>query len=233
MRLGLFELLRKKESAKDWVWIMDHTVQLGPHKCLVIVGVRLSAWRRKKAPLEHEDLSLLSLVPMEQSTAAAVARELEATRQKMGVAPVAVLSDEGAYHCHAAKELKRRLFPLVRTPGGARFQAGIVTFVREQSRGIKKGRHVLGSSEVLESLLGKYKRIQGTHSKGGMTGSLLNIGAAAFRKTSDTIQKALGAVPVAVVGQWVRDNLGLTIPAQQALALHGNKYCPKNQVLTT
>ena len=55
MRLGLYELLRKKEVAKDWVWIMDHTVQLGPHKCLVIVGVRLSAWRRKKAPLEHED----------------------------------------------------------------------------------------------------------------------------------------------------------------------------------
>jgi hypothetical protein len=377
MRLGLFELLRKKEVAKDWVWIMDHTVQLGPHKCLVIVGVRLSAWRRKKAPLEHEDLSLLNLVPMEQSTGAAVAKQLEATRKKMGVAPVAVLSDEGAelksgialfraqsvearcvphlfdikhkvaillkrelhddamwqsfvtrtnraklqttltelaflvppslrtkarymnldtlvdwgtralayldnprdlpgqtidrkrlqrklgwlaeyrsalaawaellavahravsyvratgYHCHAAKELKKRLLPLARTPGGDRLQAGIVTFVREQSRGIKKGKHVLGSSEVLESLLGKYKRIQGTHSKGGMTGSLLNIGAAASRKASDTIQKALAAVPVAAVVQWVRDNLGLTIPAQQALALQRNKYCPKNRVFVT
>jgi len=374
MRLGLFELLRRKEAAKDWVWIMDHTVQLGPHKCLVIVGVRLSTWRRKKAPLEHEDLSLLNLVPMERSTAAAVAKQLEATRKKMGVAPVAVLSDEGAelksgmalfraqsaearrvphlfdikhkvaillkrelhddatwqsfvtrtnraklqttltelaflvppslrtkarymnldtlvdwgtralayldnprdlpgqtinrerlqqklgwlteyrsalaawaellavaqravsyvrrtgYHRHAAKELKRRLLPLVRTPGGDRLQTGIVTFVREQSRGVKKGKHVLGSSEVLESLLGKYKRIQGTHSKGGMTGSLLNIGAAALRKTSNTIQKALAAVPVAVVGKWVRDNLGLTIPAQQAIALQRNKYCPKNEV---
>jgi hypothetical protein len=377
MRLGLFELLRKKEAATDWVWIMDHTVQLGPHKCLVIVGARLSAWRRKKAPLEHEDLSLLNLVPMEKSTAVAVAEQLEATRKKMGVAPVAVLSDEGAelksgmalfreqsaearrvphvfdikhkvaillkrelhndttwqsfvtrtnrtklqttltelaflvppslrtkarymnldtlvawgtralaylddprdlpgltvdckrlqqklgwlteyrsalaawaellavarravsyvrttgYHRHAAKELKRRLLPLVRTPGGNRLQAGIVAFVREQSRGIKKGRHLLGSSEVLESLLGKYKRIQGTHSKGGMTGSLLNIGAAVLRKTSETIPKALAAVPVAVVGKWIRDNLGLTIPAQQAFAFQGNKYCPKNQVLIT
>ena len=95
MRLGLYELLRKKEVAKDWVWIMDHTVQLGPHKCLVIVGVRLSAWCGKKGPLEHEDLSLLKLVPMEQSTAAAVAEQLEATRQEMGVVPAAVLSDEG------------------------------------------------------------------------------------------------------------------------------------------
>jgi hypothetical protein len=374
MRLGLFELLRKKEVARDWVWMMDHTVQLGPHKCLVIVGVRLSAWRRKKVPLKHEDLSLLKLVPMEQSTAAAVAEQLEATRKEMGVVPVAVLSDEGAelksgmalfreqstqarrvlhvfdikhkvaillkrelhddatwqsfvtrtnrtklqttltelaflvppslrtkarymnldtlvdwgtralaylddprdlpgqtvdrkrlqqklgwlaeyrsalpawaellavaqravsyvrrtgYHRHAAKELKRRLLPLVRTPGGDRLQAGIVTFVREQSRGIEKGRHVLGSSEVLESLLGKYKRIQGTHSKGGMTGSLLNIGAVVLRKTSDIIQRALAAVPVAAVGKWIRDNLGLTIPAQQALAFQRNKTCPKNKV---
>lgn len=377
MRLGLFELLRKKEAAKDWVWIMDHTVQLGPHKCLVIVGVRLSAWRRKKAPLEHEDLSLLNLVPMEQSTAAAVAEQLEATRKEMGVVPVAVLSDEGAelksgmalfrqqsvaarrvphvfdikhkvaillkrelhddatwqsfvtrtnrtklqttltelaflvppslrtkarymnldtlvawgtralaylddphdlpgqtvnrkrlqqklgwlaeyrsdlaawaellsvakravscvrrtgYHRHAAKQLKRRLLPVVRTPGGRRLQIGILQFVREQSRGVKKGRHLLGSSEVLESLLGKYKRIQGTHSKGGRTGSLLNIGAAVLRKTSDTIQKALAAVPVAAVGEWIRDHLGLTIPAQQALAFQGNNNCPKNQLLIT
>jgi hypothetical protein len=375
MRLGLFELRRKKEAAKDWVWIMDHTVQLGPHKCLVIVGVRLSAWRRKKAPLEHEDLSLLNLVPMEQSTAVAVAEQLEATRKAMGIVPAAVLSDEGAelksgmalfreqspgarrvphvldikhkvaillkrelhddptwqsfvthtnrtklqttltelaflvppslrnkarymnldtlvawggralaylddprelpgqtvdrkklqkklgwlgeyrsalaawaellavakqavsyirrkgYHCRAAKELKRQLLPLARTPGGLRLQAGILQFVKEQARGIKKGQHVLGSSEVLESLLGKYKRIQGTHSKGGMTGSLLNIGAAVLRKTSDTIQKALAEVPVAAIGTWTRENLGLTVPAQQALAFQGNKNCPKSPAL--
>ena len=137
------------------------------------------------------------------------------------------------YHRHAAKELKRRLLPLVRTPGGRRLQAGILESVREQSRGVKKGRHVLGSSEVLESLLGKYKRIQGTHSKGGMTGSLLNIGAAVLQKTSDTIQKALETVPVAAVGRWIRDHLGLTIPAQQALAFQGNTNCPKNQSLIT
>lgn len=372
MRLGLFELLRKKPAAADWVWIMDHTVQLGPQKCLVIVGVRLSAWRRKKAPLEHEDLSLLRLVPMQQSTAAAVAEQLEATRKEMGVVPAAVLSDEGAelksgmilfrahvpaarrvphvldikhkvaillkrelhndatwqsfvtrtnrtklqttltelaflvppslrtkarymnldtlvawggralaylddprdfsgqtinrkrlqeklgwlndyrsalaawaellaiaeqatryirrkgYHRHAARELKSRLLPLARTPGGLRLQAGIVAFVREQSRGVKAGQHLLGSSEILESLLGKYKRIQGTHSKGGMTGSLLNIGAAVLRKTSDSIRQGLAAAPVASVGKWIRENLGLTIPAQQALAFQRNNTCPKN-----
>lgn len=137
------------------------------------------------------------------------------------------------YHRHAAKELKGRLSALARTPGGLRLQAGIVKFVKEQSRGLKEGQHLLGSSKILESLLGKYKRIQGTHSKGGMTGSLLNIGATVLRKTSDTIQKALAAVPVAAVGQWIRDNLGLTIPAQQALVFQRNTNRPNNQLIIT
>jgi hypothetical protein len=377
MRLGLYELLRKKEAAKDWVWIMDHTVQLGPRKCLAIVGVRLSSWRRKRGPLQHEDLALLRLTPMKKSAAVAVAEELEATRKEMGVVPAAVLSDEGAelksgmalfrercpkarrvphvfdikhkvaillkkelhddatwqsfvtqtnrtklqttltelaflvppglrnkarymnldtlvnwgcrvlaylddprdvsegnmdrkklqyklgwlcgyrqalatwaellavakqaesyvrrkgYHPDAAKELKTRLLPLVRTPSGLRLQAGLLKFLQEQAQGLKKGRHLLGSSEILESLLGKYKRIQGTHSKGGMTGSLLNIGAVVFRKTSDTVRTALASVPVAAVGRWIRENLGLTIPAQQALAFHRNKNSPKYETLAT
>ena len=83
---------------------------------------------------------------------------------------------------------------------------------------------------MLESLLGKYKRIQGTHSKGGMTGSLLSIGAAVLKKSATVIQAAMAAVPVAAVGQWVRDNLGLTIPAQQALAFQQNKNGPKNPI---
>jgi hypothetical protein len=314
MRIGLHELLRKKEAAKDWVWIMDHTVQLGPQKCLVIVGVRLSSWRRKHGPLEHEDLALLRLTPMKKSTAVAVAEELEATCRQIGVVPVAVLSDEGAelkksgmelfrercpkarrvphvfdikhkvaiflkkelhndatwqsfvtqtnrtklqttltelaflvppglknkarymnldtlvdwgcrvlayldnpravseekvdlrkleqklgwlreyrealatwaellavakqaegyvrrsgYHCRAANELTSQLRPLARTPAAVRMQAGLLKFLDEQTKGLKRGQHLLGSSEILESLLGKYKRIQGTHSKGGMT----------------------------------------------------------------
>jgi hypothetical protein len=46
-------------------------------------------------------------------------------------------------------------------------KADLVKFVAEQARDLPPGQHVPGSSEVLKSLLGKHKRIQGTHSKGG------------------------------------------------------------------
>lgn len=369
LRLGLYELSRPKEVAEDWVWIMDHTVQLGPWKCLVIVGVRLSAWRNKRAPLEHEDLTLFNLTPMEQSTGEAVATQLEETRRQTGIVPAAVLSDEGAelksgmalsaersqewskvphvydikhkvatflkkelhdnqkwksfvlqtnrtklqvtltslaflvppglknkarymnldtlvgwgnrvlayldnprdigeqkvdrtklraklgwlrryrrslaqwaellaiaqcaetyvrregYHRAAAEELDAELKTVTRSAAGQRLRKRLQAFLAEQGQEIPRGQRLLGSSEVLESLLGKYKRIQGTHSAGGMTGSLLNIGTAVLTKTTETIQQALATVPVAAVGKWVREKLGPTIPAQQSLLLRQNKNC--------
>ena len=44
LRLGYYKLTRSKQIANDWVWIIDHTVQLGSEKCLVIVGFRLSTF---------------------------------------------------------------------------------------------------------------------------------------------------------------------------------------------
>ena len=40
-RIGLFQLQRPKDMADDCFWIVDHTVQIGQEKCLVILGLRL------------------------------------------------------------------------------------------------------------------------------------------------------------------------------------------------
>ena len=42
LRIGLYELNRPKEMADDWVLILDHTIQIGKVKCLIVVGFRLS-----------------------------------------------------------------------------------------------------------------------------------------------------------------------------------------------
>lgn len=41
LRIALYQLRRPKERATDWIWIVDHTVQTGPEKCLAILGVRV------------------------------------------------------------------------------------------------------------------------------------------------------------------------------------------------
>ena len=38
LRLGLYQLTRPKIQADDWIWIVDHTMQLGERKCLILVG---------------------------------------------------------------------------------------------------------------------------------------------------------------------------------------------------
>ena len=57
-------------------------------------------------------------------------------------------------------------------------------FVTQQSgAATAAGERLIGSSEVLESLIGKYKQLQSTHSKGGMTAMLLSFGSIVSNKT--------------------------------------------------
>ena len=41
LRLGHALLTRTLQKADDWVWLIDHSVQIGQEKCLVILGIRL------------------------------------------------------------------------------------------------------------------------------------------------------------------------------------------------
>ncbi|MCI0355542.1 MAG: hypothetical protein L0099_10965 [Acidobacteria bacterium] len=91
LRVGLWELQRPRERADDWIWIVDHTQQLGDKKVLLIVGLRLSDWRRGE-PLEHRDLSLLALEPVKSATGEGLAEECERLAQRTGV-PRAIVSD--------------------------------------------------------------------------------------------------------------------------------------------
>ena len=107
LRLGLHELQRPKEQADDWAWMVDHTIQTGNGKCLVIVGVRLSAWQHKRAELLAEDpqaevalcqsdLSVWALERVDSSNGAAVRDQLVRLSQETGVTPRCVLTDQGA-----------------------------------------------------------------------------------------------------------------------------------------
>lgn len=94
LRVGLYEITRPKEQAADWVWIMDHTVQIGAVKCLLVVGCRLGAWQAAPRPLEHHDLQVLALEPVLESNGEIVTQQLEELVAKTG-SPRQIISDEG------------------------------------------------------------------------------------------------------------------------------------------
>lgn len=56
LRLGYYKLTRAKEQGTDWVWIIDHTVQIGSDKCFVILGIRLGSIPPAGTCIRHEDV---------------------------------------------------------------------------------------------------------------------------------------------------------------------------------
>jgi hypothetical protein len=361
LRLGLYELTRSRRKAADWVWILDHTVQLGPHKALAIVGVRLGRWKQK--PLRHEDVTVLDIMPLLHATGEAVESRLLAVAEKTGV-PRAIVCDGGTdlrrgiadfqktrpgiaclydvkhkmalllqrelekdarwtrflgevnqsrarltltdlaclvppnlkgkarymnlepltrwgrnmlafldnarvvpgqnvrnpaveeklgwlrayrealyhwsvllaiaetvehyvrgegYHAGAAESVQRRLSGLAINASTQRLLTEALDFVAEQSSQASPGERLIGSSEVLESLFGKYKHLQGIHHQGGMTPQLLALGAAVGHHTVPTIRRAFAAIRTRDVVQWCRQHLGMSLQAQRSHAFREQK----------
>jgi hypothetical protein len=108
LRIGLAALLRPKVLADDWAWMVDHSIQIGPCKCLVILGIRLSDLPAGR-PLCHQDLEPIALVPMISSTKQTVAACLEDAVAQTGV-PRAILSDHGS-DLHGGVAIFRQAHP--------------------------------------------------------------------------------------------------------------------------
>ena len=358
LRLGLYALQREKQKADDWAWVADHTIQLGPLKVFLVVGVRLSAWNGNRGPLTHHDLEVLLMEPVTSSTGEVVDRQLERAAEKTGP-PRMILSDHGTdlkrgiglfrqrhpqtvavddIKHYAARMVKRELegdprwsafirntnqtktkirqtwlahvMPPARrekarfmnvdvfvrwgqktlaylessasatlddakrkvlqtklgwlrefgeelsqwgamvqridealheirnegyhaqsaarlgavwkevstaTPGG-RVAAELLKFVRSQSCKVEEGEHLLGSSEVLESLIGKGKRLHGQHSKGGFTKMLLAMAAAVVPPTGVVLREALDRIKTRDVTNWTWQHLGVSLTSQRRLA---------------
>lgn len=92
LRVGVAALREPVERANDWVWMADHSNQIGPEKALVVLGVRASQLPPPGETLRHEDIRLLTVQPgtvWKREDMAAVYRELA---ERYGV-PRAVLCD--------------------------------------------------------------------------------------------------------------------------------------------
>ena len=111
LRLGCFQLQQPKVQADDWVWFIDHTVQIGQEKCLLILGIRCSQLPRDR-PLQLMDLQPIVLSPTRSANKFQVAEELEAATTITGV-PAAILSDHGA-DLHGGITLYRQRHPETR-----------------------------------------------------------------------------------------------------------------------
>lgn len=350
LRLGLYRLSRPKTQADDWMWIADHTMQLGERKCLIILGIRQSAWDDQDRVLSHEDVDLIDLVPVTESNGKVVYRQLQAAAVKTGV-PRAIISDHGGdlhagierfrrahpttawlydikhktacllkhalehdaswqgfvakvhrfkqqvsltelaalappqqrskarymnadvlvdwareslltldhpqamrkaglkvrqveeklgwlrkfaqpvrrwgemlavigaaehyvrhegIHAQAAEELAAVL-PKSTIPAVKQLRKQLLEFITVEGQQAKEGERLLGSSEVLESIIGKFKQVAGERGQHGLTGMVLSIGALVGTQAVETVQAAMTEITTHDVWNWCRTHLGATV----------------------
>jgi hypothetical protein len=94
LRLGHAVLTGAKGRGGDWAWLVDHSVQIGQQKCLVILGVRLGDLPPPGRCLAHTDLELIALLPRKSWTRDEVDDALEAAAKTTGV-PRVIVTDYG------------------------------------------------------------------------------------------------------------------------------------------
>lgn len=94
LRVGYYALTRPLDRTTPWVWLVDHTIQIGTQKILVILGCPMSQIPFGQRALQLSDLQLVALTPMEKSNGAAVETELENAALRTGV-PCLIVSDQG------------------------------------------------------------------------------------------------------------------------------------------
>jgi hypothetical protein len=95
LRLGLYELERPKPLGDDWALILDHTIQIGPHKALLVLGVQLSELAGRDFCLAHQDVAVLGLEVCERSNGLKVLESLERIKEQVGE-PRLLISDAGS-----------------------------------------------------------------------------------------------------------------------------------------
>ena len=365
LRLGHALLTMALPKADDWAWLVDHTVQIGQEKCLVILGIRLRDLPEQGECLQHTDLHLVALVPRKSWTRQEVDEALEAASQRTGI-PRVIVDDRGvdiaggvsffqkrhrktveindAKHKAAcllksrleknarwqelqqrigqtrcaiqqtemsflvppapkpkarfmnlapilqwtenvqvvlrqpptvvseqvsperleeklgwlrefeaevpewaewqqvvnvtvefvnrqgiyrgvAKQLRTELRPHRKYPSSVCLARELLAFVAKQARRARPGERFPGSTEVLESCLGRFKHLEKQQSRGGFTSLVLGFGALLAETTTQAVAQAMEHSRTKAVFQWCNDHLGTTLfgRRRQAFAASATK----------
>jgi len=94
----------------------------------------------------------------------------------------------------------------------------LVEFARSQSEGTDPHEHLVGSTEIVESLFGKLKVLERQESNSGITSLVLCLGAMLGDWDVLRTQQALEKTPVKNVENWCQNHLPQSVQSQRKLA---------------
>ena len=129
---------------------------------------------------------------------------------------------QGLYH-GASHDLEKKFTSPTNTNRTRQVQEELVRFVAQESFKAKPNERLLGSSEVIESVFGKLKRLEKDQAKNGFTSMVLSIAAMVSSTTREVIQKAMETIPTKKIAEWSIENIGQSFQSKRKKAFVFNK----------
>lgn len=123
-------------------------------------------------------------------------------------------------------ELKQIMTCMGQTERAKKVRELLIAFVEEESSKAKPNERLLGSSEVIESVFGKLKRLENNQAKSGFTGLILGTAAMVSETTKDVVENALKVVPTKEVLAWLKSNIGQSL---QSMRKEAFESCEKTE----
>lgn len=105
-RMGVDGINYSLKAHDDWIWMADHSNQIGQEKVLTILGVRACNLPQPGQTLRHQDVHTLAVVPGTQWKRENVARQYEILASKIGI-PKMLLTDGAVELRESAQVLEK------------------------------------------------------------------------------------------------------------------------------
>jgi hypothetical protein len=105
-RVGVAQLQQLPEQADDWIWMTDHSNQIGTEKVLQILGIRASQLPPPGQTLSREKMVVLAVLPGKDWKRDDVRREYKKLAQRLGT-PRYLLTD-GAVELFESADVLRK-----------------------------------------------------------------------------------------------------------------------------
>lgn len=100
-----------------------------------------------------------------------------------------------------------------------KYREKIAILLNEEGRKVPEGQHYLGSSEIIESLFGKFKEMEDHHASSGLTSLVLAIPALAGEIDETEIFNAMSTISQSSLDSWYEKNMGPTFLSKRRKSL--------------
>lgn len=99
------------------------------------------------------------------------------------------------------------------------FKNKLKAILQKEGEKVPYGAHYLGSSEVLESLFGKFKYIEDNQASSGLSSLVLSLPALVGNLDESVVRGAMETITCFDVDEWIKENMGQTFLSQRRKAL--------------